>query len=184
MKNPKTEAVERKPVQMLLAHEIVDKLFKYNDRSKLMETAGMEPRTHAHLQNVAAELGEEEMLGLGIWLDGCPCNWDRTKSLEVITLSLPGLTGTYKNLRIPLTSLPHEYVASEETFDDLLEIVAWSFKCLAMKKHPRARHDGSDWLDSDRKRKANAGKDIAVAAALVEVRGDWKMMKDKNQKSY
>jgi hypothetical protein len=178
VRNPKTEEVVEAPMDMLLVHEVVDKLFKYNDRSKLLETAGMEPRTKTHLDNVAVELGEAELLGLGLWLDGCPCNWDRTKSLEVITMSLPGLTGRYKNLRIPLVAMPHEFVACEDTFDDLLAIVAWSFQHLAMKRYPSKRHDGSDWSDSEKERAAAAGRELPVAAALVEVRGDWKMMKE------
>ena len=178
VRDPKTENVVAVPMEMLLVHEVVDKLFQYNDRSKLLETVGMEPRTRDHLQTVRTELGHEEMLGVGIWLDGCPCNWDRTKSLEVITMSLPGLTGRWRNLRIPLTSIPHEYVACEDTFDDLLEIIAWSFKYLALKKNPSGRHDQSDWHQTDKARKNKAGTDLLVAAALVEVRGDWKMMKE------
>ena len=178
VRDPKTEAVDEVPMDMLLVHEVVDQLFKYNDRSKLLETAGMEPRTKAHLDTVARELGEEDLLGLGLWLDGCPCNWDRTKSLEVITMSLPGLTGKYKNLRIPLVCIPHEFVACEDTFDDLLSIVAWSFQHLAKKRYPSKRHDGTDWSDSETARAAAAGREIPVAACLVEVRGDWKMMKE------
>ena len=53
VRDPKTEAVNEVPMDMLLVHEVVDELFKYNDRSKLLETAGMEPRTKAHLDTVA-----------------------------------------------------------------------------------------------------------------------------------
>lgn len=40
------------------------------------------------------------------------------------------------------------------------------------------RHDGSDWLASDSFRKRIEGKTIGVKGLLVEVRGDWKWMKD------
>ena len=32
VRNPKTEAMEKMPMHMLLVHEVVDQLFKYNDR--------------------------------------------------------------------------------------------------------------------------------------------------------
>ena len=59
VRDPKTENVVAVPMEMLLVHEVVDKLFQYNDRSKLLETVGMEPRTRDHLQTVRTELGHE-----------------------------------------------------------------------------------------------------------------------------
>jgi len=170
--------VERKPIANLLIHEVVAALVKFNKLDHLLRTDGMEPRTRDHLESVRTELGLDELLGIGIWLDGVPCNWDRSQSLEVITMNLPGLLGHGRNLRIPLAVLPKECVATKETFDDLMEIIVWSLKHLALGKHPVARHDGEPWRPDEGLRKARGGDDIGVRGALVEVRGDWLMMKE------
>ena len=46
-----------------------------------------------------------KLIGVGIWGDGAPCNWDRSDSIEVFSMLLPGLSEEWRNLRIPLTGL-------------------------------------------------------------------------------
>ena len=138
----------------------------------------MEPRTKEHLDVVKQELQCDELLGLGLWIDGAPYNWDRSESLEIVSLNLPGLEGKHSNMRIPLVAIPKRFVATDETFHDLMEIVLWSLRQLAVGTHPVRRHDNEDWHSDDINRQKNAGKPLRIKAALVEVRGDWLMMKE------
>ena len=64
---------------------------------------GMDPLTKEHWVHCCAEAGVDDLLGLGIKGDGCPCNWDRTRSLQLLSMNLPGLTREFKNLRIQCT---------------------------------------------------------------------------------
>ena len=38
-------------------------------------------------------LGGVDTIGIGLWLDGVTTKWDRTESLDMVTMGLPGLTG-------------------------------------------------------------------------------------------
>ena len=131
-----------------------------------------------HLYVAATEMGiAEDVLGLGVWLDGVACKWSRSTSVELVTMSLPGMTGKWRDLRIPLAALGAEWVAKDATFDDILEVISWSLKFAALDVAPPARHDGSPWRASDSQRKAAAGKPLGCPALLCQVTGDWKMYK-------
>jgi hypothetical protein len=154
-----------------LIHEIVHVLVKQGILEKIMETEGMDPLTLEHLR--ACELEAVcELLGLGIWADGTPCNWDRSESVETLSLSLPGLTGEFRNLRIPITALGNKHCC-KETWEDICKILKWSLQILATGQWPTCRHDGTPWRKSDCKRKAPRP---LQRAALVEVRADWDWM--------
>jgi hypothetical protein len=163
-----------------LPHEVVKALLAISNKEKLLQKDGLEPRDLEHLQKVAEEFGEnaDDLLALGFWCDGVPFNWDRTQSVEVLSFNLPGLKGEWENLRIPITCVPKDWVATDETFHDLLEIVLWSLQCLASGEMPSSRHDRSQWTRSDKWRAKHQGETIGVKAFLVEVRGDWLMMKE------
>ena len=158
-----------------LPHELVAALRKQSLDHRLMDAAGMDPLTKAHLEMVEGQTGCK-MLVLGLWADGVPCNWDRTESVDVLSLSLPGLTGEFRNLRMPITALSHKHVC-DETWQDINAVVKWSFECLATGTMPTQRHDGTPWRStgegkSDRKRL----KGDVLRACLVEVRADWDWM--------
>ncbi len=163
---------------LLLPHEIVAKLCRFSDMAHLLAQGGMEPASRDHLRAAARELGVADALGLGLWLDGVPYNWDRSESLETAVLNCPGLLGKFQNMRIPIAAIPSNCVLKGATWDDILEIVVWSLKALALDRSPSMRHDDSAWLPSDRHRAKEGGRVIGVPAVLLEVRGDWKMMKD------
>jgi hypothetical protein len=154
-------------------HEVIHKIATRSDKDKLLSTIGMEPRTQEHLERCKQELNAQELLGLGLWIDGCPFNWDRSQSLEVVSFSLPGLEGRDGALRIPCTVIPKGWVATDETFDDILEIIVWSLRQLAVGVHPSSRHDHKAWQPGDQTRRSRAGKPLKMKAVLVEVRGDW-----------
>ena len=82
------------------------------------------------------------------------------------------------NMRIPLFALDHKHVVKGATLDDLMEVLAWSFTCLALGKYPVARHDNSPFNSSGRSRLKQAGSSINLHGILVECRGDWKQLKD------
>ena len=159
-------------------HEVVDVIASWSDRAALLSTDGMEPRSKVHLAAVKQELTCDELLGLGLWIDGAPYNWDRTESLEIVSLNFPGLTGKDSAIRIPLCAIPKHFVATDETFHDIMEIIVWSLRHLAVGTHPARRHDGEDWHAGDSSRRKNAEKPLRIQAALIEVRGDWLMMKE------
>ena len=167
-------------MSILLVHEVVKEILRIADKEKLLSREGLEPRDIEHLQNVALELGEnpDDLLALGVWCDGVPFNWDRSQSIEVLAMSFPGLKGEWANLRIPITAVPKGWVATDETFEDLLDIVFWSLQCLVVGEMPNARHDREEWKASDSWRAKLQGEAIGVKAVLVEVRGDWLMMKE------
>ena len=90
--NPKTEQEEWTNISMLLPHEMLATLVRFGDREVIYNVDGMDPHTLAHLRYCEREAGCR-LVGLGLWGDGAPCNWDRSESLEVFSVNLPGLTG-------------------------------------------------------------------------------------------
>ena len=108
--NRKTKSVEQHYVPFLLPHEIIAEIRRNCDRpDKLFKRTGMDPGTKQHLEQAESELGlgGQDVLGIGLWLDGVTCRWDRFSSYDMITMSFPGLQGRWKNLRIPLVVLDH-----------------------------------------------------------------------------
>lgn len=156
---------EKVPIQ--LVHEIVAVLLKHGFREPMLSTEHMDPLSLQHLQHCQREAGCD-FLGLGLWGDGAPTQWDRNETIDVISLSFPGIKE--RTLRIPLVVLPHSRVCSE-TWLDVFEIVKWCLTILATGVWPLARHDGSPWKDTDNCRKSPRPM---LRAALVEVRQDWK----------
>ena len=112
-------------------------------------------------------------MGLGLWGDGVPCNWDRTESVETFALNLPGQNGKYKPLRMPIVSISRKQI-SPHTFNDIMEVIQWSLCHCQVGAHPRRRHDGLDWFQSDKDRAKKVGQSTGVASSLIQVRGGWK----------
>ena len=180
---PKADAEKSMPLAFLLPHEVIGAIVSASDLQTLLSTVSMDPLSHAHLTKCEAEAGCK-LLGLGIWGDGVPCQWDRNESVDVLSLNLPGVGDSYENLIIPITALPHGML-STNTWDDILAVVKRSLVALAVGRYWNRRADGhEDWRTdkaahaSDAKRAKLANKSIGLRAALVEVRGDWKFFKD------
>ena len=171
VKNIRTGAEEWQWMAFHLPHEIVQVLQHTSLLEKLLETDGLDPVSLEHLDACEEEAGCP-LLALGLWGDECPCNWDRSESLAVLSLSLPGLTGANSTMRIPITCFG-EKQKGPNTWQDIMAVVKWSLEILATGRPAGARHDGSHWLKSDTKRQA--GKAVQ-RSCLVEVRADWKFM--------
>ena len=101
VKNIKTGNEEWQWVAFHLPNEIVQVLQHTSLLEKLLETDGLDPVSLEHLDACEEEAGCP-LLALGLWGDECPCNWDRSESLAVLSLSFPGLTGAYAKIRIPI----------------------------------------------------------------------------------
>ena len=160
---------------MMLPHEIFHCLCNNNSIDEMLSCSSMSKRAAQHLHKMKEQFKVSKGAGLGLWIDGAPCNWDRTQSLECISLSFPGLQGSNKNLRVPITVLNRRFIIKDQTFEDILDVVAWSFICLSNGCFPVRRHDGTSWGDTDKQRRKDAGQSFGCSAFLVEMRGDWKM---------
>ena len=83
-----------------------------------------------HLSTVCQEMGcdPQSTIGLGLWGDGVPYNYDRSASVDIFSLNFPGFGDDHplKDTRIPLVAMDHKHVVKGKTFDDILEIIAWS----------------------------------------------------------
>ena len=176
--NPKTHVEYLDWVPMLLPHEIIKCLYARNG-DKILARDSMDPLDLQHMADVERKMNARvgSLLGLGLWLDGMACKWDRTETIETIILSFPGWPGRWRNVRIPLLVLEHRFVVKGSTFDDLLAVVAWSLEHALLDVMPSQRHDGRHWLLSDAKRKKMCGN-IGCASALCRITGDWKMFKE------
>ena len=155
-------------IAFLLPHEIVHKLRKHGHTDVLTYTGGLDPVAGKHFRSCKLSAGDVPLVPIGLWGDGVPCNWDRTESVEVVSMNLPGQDGQWGPLRIPLVAISKKDVGPN-TMDDLMGVIAWSLRYLAAGVWPSSRHDGSA-LDGKRLNKKGS---LGIRGALVEVRGDW-----------
>lgn len=88
----------------------------------------------------------------------------------MITMNLPGLD---TDVRIPLIAIPKDFCLKDQsTYDQIFEVIAWSFDHLLLGKHPERRHSGQPFRKSDASRKRMKSKPLQ-RACLCELRGDW-----------
>ena len=177
----KVRAEERvAAVPLLLPHEIVAALYaSRRGDGPFFSRESLDAVGRQHLDNFARDIAfDGPLLGLGLWQDGVAAKWDRSKSFDMLTMSFPGLGGRWASLRIPLVSIDHVWVLKERTWDALLEVVAWSFRSLALGVFPATRHDGAEWLSADVRRKKLCGVAVGCRGALCQMTGDWKAYKE------
>ena len=146
-------------------------LWKQGVSDKLLATDNTDPLSKQHLESCQQDAGCQ-LLGIGFWADGAPCNWDRSETVDTLAMSLPGLGGEFRNMRIPVTALSHKHVA-DETWVDICAVVKWSLQILATGVWPTCRHDGTPWRKSDCKRTAAR---TLQRSCVVEIRADWDWM--------
>ena len=172
-KQPRCDTVQPRWVAFHLVHEMVHAIVQQGVLSKILETDNMERLSLEHLRSCELD-AQCKLLGLGVWADGIPCNWDRTETVDCYSLCLPGIGGDFKNVRLPITGISHKNVCAE-TWDDVCAVIKWSLEALKTGKMPTARHDNSPWRTSDCQRKKLQGTALQ-RAALVQVTGDWDWM--------
>ena len=177
-KNFRTKLPQEFKLPLMLPHEVLFQMMTINHEEDLLRAQNEKgaPDVLRHLNSTAARyrIPAGELLGLGLWLDGVPFNRPRNKSLEVLAWNIVG----QGNMRIPVTCLPKDFVMKHDTFDDILQVAAWSMRCLIFGIMPSVRHDGKPWLAGDAWRQKRQEKAIGIKAALAEVRGDWAMYKE------
>ena len=159
-----------------LPHEYLHRLSDRSDASVFGDRGGLDPVTERHLLSAEAQAGVS-LLPLGLWGDAAPTQWDRSESIETLSLNLPGQAGDYKQLRLPMVAFAKKHTC-EHTWEDICSVLAWSFQILATGIPPVCRHDGSPWLASDRWRQRGhpdraSTPAVPMRAALCEVRADW-----------
>ena len=145
--NRKTCQTEMGRVEIMLPHELLQCMCKWNDHDE--EFWKLDNLRHAckqHLQNAAMELGMEgdKVLPISLWLDGVPVKYDRSESLEVVTLLFPHLGGDMSSMRLPLTALYKSHMAKDVTLDAIMEILTWSLTSLAEGTYPKYGPHGEE----------------------------------------
>ena len=161
-----------------LPHEVVAALHaEIKSPRGLCDFEALFPSQQQELERVASILNVEarSLCAVSLWQDGVPYNSDRTKSLEVVSLSI--LTSPHHQLRIPLMILPKHCMVpkSTESMDAVFQVFKWSFEALATGIWPTARHDGSAFTGKDAWRARQSPQ--FPQTVLLEVKGDWSAMK-------
>ena len=143
--NKSTLAEEKQWLAFALPHEYIAALFRYGNRDVLMGVDNLDKLSKEHLAYCEQQAGEK-LLGVGIWADGVPCNWDRNETIETVSINLPGLCDEFKALRLPVTGLSKRQVIPE-TWEDIFD-VSWSFAQAAVGTYDAKRHDGLDFTSA------------------------------------
>ena len=91
-------------IPVALPHEMLDRISQASGNDTFASTARLSSQAREHLNKAVREMGEgTPVVPLGLWLDGTPCNWDRTESVETMAMSFPGHTDA--NLRVPFAAV-------------------------------------------------------------------------------
>ena len=106
-----------KKIPFLLPHEILFVFSKRSEKKDLLQTGGMCELSKKHLANMQMQFQVREAIGLGLWIDGTPYNYDRSQTLECISLNFPGLLPPNGTLRIPLCCIPKHWCIKGVTLD-------------------------------------------------------------------
>jgi hypothetical protein len=166
------------PLCIVLPLEVLESLWELGLPETLLSEENLDTPGRAHMQWMRDALPptslDQPLLGWGMHGDGIPCNYDRTESVIMISLNLPGLLGRNGRLRIPLVVLP-DHAVSENTFDDIMQVFAWSMRHGLTGTRPVCRHDGSPWASTDVYRRAKTGS-CKFRSCLVQIRADWDWM--------
>ena len=161
-----------KKICILLPSEVLETIWEFGLKEVLLGTDLYDQLTKDHHAWMKQQLNVQELWGFGSHGDGVPCNYDRTESVMLTSTNLPGPTGRNGRLRIPLCILP-DHCISDNTFDDVYEVLAWDMRSLLEGTRHEERHDKKPWhKDKDRKRSKQKG-DREFRACLVQVRSDW-----------
>lgn len=161
-------------IALMLPHEIIFALSKRNSLERLNQLTGCTDSVKRHIQSAAVKLGRDNLIPVGLWSDSTPMNWDRSQSLELILMNLPGLSKEgNSSWRFPVAAVPHDMISKGATFEDVYTVLAWSFQCLACGKMPVTKHTGEPFDQKDVWRIRQGGKDLHPAV-LCEMRADWK----------
>ena len=114
------------------------------------------------------------IVGVGLHADGVPLG-TAGDSVENVAYNFC-CSSALKWLRVLFTCIPKRWAVKQHSMDDILEIFRWSMLHCALGRHPRARHDGSPFLATEKSRAKKAGMSLPKAM-LLEIRADWAWLK-------
>ena len=164
---------EKAWVAMALPHEILFQLVKFGNLTILQDKAGCDDVTRRQCKRIEDSIGQT-IIGIGLWMDGVPCQWDRDVSVEVMTMNLPGIghESKHRQLRIPVVGLLKHQMTTN-TWHDIFAVVQWSFAHMCTGMFPTSRHDSTPFRKSDAARAKVSGTALNYHAGLVQIRADW-----------
>jgi hypothetical protein len=175
VKNRKTEAEYTTNIPILLPLDVLEMIWDLGMPDVLLSGDNLDTAGKKHMAWMREHLQVDELMGWGMHGDGIPCNYDRTESVVMISLNLPGLSGRNGRMRIPLVILP-DHAMNGHTFDDIMTVIAWSMRHLVSGSRPCCRHDGSPWAKSDATRLKKNDDPLQFRACMVQCRADWDWM--------
>ena len=172
VKHRRTEQEYTTNIPMLLPLDVLEVIWDFGAKEVLLSDDNLDTAGKKHMAWMKEQLQVDELMAWGMHGDGVPCNYDRTESVVMISLNLPGLSGSNGRMRIPLVILP-DHAMSGHTFDDIMTVIAWSMRHLVAGSRPCCRHDGSAWAKSDAKRRKKDNDPLPFRACMVQARADW-----------
>ena len=102
-------------VPLLLPHEFVGVFAAKNPAHLWTDRKNLSEATLKHLLKMEETFGVRNAVACGLWSDSAPMNYDRTESLEVLTLAFPGFSGPNSQIRIPLVAFGKKFLAKHIT---------------------------------------------------------------------
>lgn len=175
--DPKKQKATVCKMPFLLPHEVLHALARKKTADTQWQRDGLSEAAAKHLDFVMREAAVSNPVALGLWLDGTPCNWDRSKSVESICMNFAGQSGDSHNIRIPLSCVMKHHCLKHKTVDDMLKVVAWSMECALNGTFPSCRHNGKPFNKYDRTRAKMSSQPLGAHGIVVEVRADWACLK-------
>ena len=120
----------------------------------------------------------EATVGIGLHGDGVPMQ-KNGKSIDVFSWNL---LATPQGDRYPFTMIEDRYMCKcgckgRCTVDAILGVLLWCMRCLLVNRMPTARHDGTDWLPTDKVSKGRDGEELGCFGGVWQGRGDWPFLK-------
>ncbi|CAE7588496.1 unnamed protein product [Symbiodinium sp. CCMP2592] len=169
---------------MMLPHELVDTVIRWNKDSidKFASMEHLRPELAKKMEEIrsffeassASGSSTAPLISIALWADGVPIKGDRSESLEMVTMSFPGL-GVRQDIRIPLTVMNKKFfLKGGKTWDAVFKVLSWSCHSLLSGFFPS--HESNGTLLQGKRAKL-AGRPMHARGALVEIRGDWSMLK-------
>ena len=118
----------------------------------------------------------EATIGIGLHGDGVPIQRSG-KTIEVFSWNFLAVPQAE---RYPFALVEQQFMCQcgckgRCTIDSIFGILLWCMICLLAGRMPTKRHDGTEWLPSDKSRRK--GCKLGFMAALLQVRGDWAFLK-------
>lgn len=169
----KTGQEVRAPLPFLLPHAVLHK-WLLKDPALLRKLTAISSEMQVKVSAVAAELGcnAADIVPFGLHGDGVPFNSERSRSLEVWSFNFPCEDEVMRRFRVPVCAIDKRFVAKDATYRDIQEVIAWSFRLLAIGQNATRRHDGTDFAETDGLRRF-AGQPMPCRGILAELRADW-----------